>query len=135
MIVRRRCVQCLGVFEVDEAKDKKQTCPKCRSKVGEACVRFEAFSSVKNDEYYTPTYAIVPLLPYLKRFKTIWCPFDTAQSNFVDVLQNDGHEVIYTHISNGEDFFQINLECDAIVSNPPYSLKNEVLEKLFAIGK
>ncbi len=36
MIVRRRCVQCLGFFEVDEAKDKNQTCPKCRSKVGRA---------------------------------------------------------------------------------------------------
>ncbi len=98
-------------------------------------MRFEAFSSVKNDEYYTPAYAVVPLLPYLKRFNTIWCPFDTVQSNFVDVLQNDGREVIYTHIENGEDFFQINIECDAIVSNPPYSLKNEVLEKLFALGK
>jgi hypothetical protein len=96
-------------------------------------VRFEAYSSVKNDEYYTPAYAVAPLLPYLKTFKTIWCPFDMAESNFVDVLKENGHDVIYTHISTGDDFFKVTVDCDAIVSNPPYSLKTEVLERLFAM--
>lgn len=44
--------------------------------------------------------------------------------------------MIATHISNGEDFFEIDVpKCDYIISNPPYSLKGEVLQRLFEIGK
>lgn len=47
-----------------------------------------------------------------------------------------GYEVIATHISNGEDFFEIDVpDCDYIISNPPYSLKGEVFQRLFEIGK
>lgn len=35
MKVERRCVQCLGFFEIEDT-DKKQTCPKCRSVTGRA---------------------------------------------------------------------------------------------------
>ena len=88
-----------------------------------------------NDEFYTPAYAIKPILKYLKDKKTIWCPFDTEDSLFVKMLKAEGHEVINTHIVNGEDFFECNIPCDAIVSNPPYSVKTEVLERLFSLGK
>lgn len=90
-----------------------------------------------NDEFYTPIYAIKPLLKYLKKYKTIWCPFDTEKSLFVKLLKEDGHKVIYSHIDLGQDFFQYvpkeNYDC--IVSNPPYSLKSEVFEKLFSLNK
>lgn len=46
-----------------------------------------------------------------------------------------GHTVINTHIDNGEDFFEIETpKCDYIISNPPYSRKNEVLKKLFELN-
>jgi hypothetical protein len=90
-----------------------------------------------NDEFYTPNYAIEPLLKYIAPDSVIWCPFDTEESNFVKMLKNSGHEVINTHIGNGEDFF--NFICpsnvDYIISNPPYPLKAEVFERLFEIGK
>lgn len=35
MMIRRRCVQCLAFFDVED-KDKNSTCPKCRSAVGRA---------------------------------------------------------------------------------------------------
>ena len=41
-----------------------------------------------NDEFFTLEYAIKPLLKYLDGYKTIWCPFDTAESNFVKMLMN-----------------------------------------------
>ena len=89
-----------------------------------------------NDEFYTPVYAIEPILKYLKPNSTIWCPFDTADSNFVKKLVQEGHKVVYTHISNNEDFFEVEVPaCDYIISNPPYSLKGEVLNRLFDIGK
>lgn len=47
-----------------------------------------------------------------------------------------GFKVIATHIANGQDFFAMDVPtCDYIISNPPYSAKGKVLEKLFNIGK
>lgn len=89
-----------------------------------------------NDEYYTPPYAIEPIIKYVKENSIIWCPFDTEQSWFVRMFKQLGHKVIATHIDKGEDFFKIEIpECDYIISNPPYSLKKEVLERLFEIDK
>lgn len=89
-----------------------------------------------NDEFYTPLYAILPIVKHLKPFSKIWCPFDTEDSNFVKYFRSVGHKVIATHIFTGTDFFDCEVpECDYIISNPPYSLKTEVLERLFAIGK
>lgn len=102
----------------------------------------EFFKIVKNgnDEFYTPKYAVKPILKHLKVNQKVWCPFDTKESNFVKMLEQEGHEVIATSIINGQDFFEIAGSeisdwCDIIVSNPPYSLKTEVLDKLFEIEK
>jgi hypothetical protein len=89
----------------------------------------------KQDEFFTPKYAIEPLQKYIPEGKIIWCPFDTKDSNFVKIfsLTND---VLYSHIFDGFDFFNCKIpDCDYIISNPPYSLKTEVLQKLFEIGK
>lgn len=90
-----------------------------------------------NDEFYTPNYAIEPLLKYIKPNSFIWCPFDTHESNFVKLLIKAGHNVHWTHIEAGMDFFteQPPNGVDYIISNPPYSLKAEVFERLFELGK
>lgn len=88
-----------------------------------------------NDEFYTPDYAIDPIMKYIPEGSRIWCPFDTAEILFVKRFSG-GYFVTATHIFNGEDFFLIEPpECDYIVSNPPYSLKGDVLRRLFDIGK
>ena len=88
------------------------------------------------DEWFTPKEAVFPILTYLKPKSTVWCPFDMKESLFVKILTESGHKVIYSHIFNGEDFFSMIVpDCDYIVSNPPYSLRNNVLERLFNIGK
>ena len=90
----------------------------------------------KNDEYYTPSYAVYPLIKYLKQGSTVWCPFDKEESNFVQVLTKEGFDVIYGHIETGQDFFKVDVpKCDYIISNPPYSLKGEVFKRLIEIGK
>lgn len=67
---------------------------------------------------------------------TIWCPFDTCDSLFVKRFRSLRYKVIATHISNGGNFFEIDVpDCDYIISNPPYSLKGEVFQRLFEIGK
>ena len=89
-----------------------------------------------NDEFYTPNYAIEPLLKYLKPSSFIWCPFDTHESNFVKMLINAGHNVHWTHIEAGMDFFteEPPKGIDYIISNPPYSIKHEVFERLFKLN-
>lgn len=92
-----------------------------------------------NDEFYTPNYAIEPLLKHLKPNSKIWCPFDTNESNFVKLLKKEGHFVSNSHISEGLDFFDTDKEkCksfDYIISNPPYSIKAEVFQKLFELER
>jgi hypothetical protein len=97
-------------------------------------MKLDIVAGSQNDEFYTPKYAVIPLLKYLKPSSTIWCPFDTDQSNFVRVLSAAGHDVLASHIFSGFDFFSTpTLEVDYIISNPPYSLKTEVLERLFSL--
>lgn len=92
-----------------------------------------------NDEFYTPNYAIEPIIKFLKPGSTILCPFDTAESNYVKYLHNAGFTVRHSHIQEGSDFFKLSKPnfagIDYIISNPPYSLKFEVFERLFEIGK
>jgi hypothetical protein len=94
----------------------------------------------KNDEFYTPAYAVEPILEFVKMGGvkcTVWCPFDTEQSHFVTMLREIGCKVIHTHMSYGQDFFETEPDehYDCIISNPPYSKKNEVFQRLFELGK
>ena len=89
-----------------------------------------------NDEFYTPKYAITPLLKYIPKGSTIWCPFDTEESLYVKIFKEEGYNVIHSHIFSGDDFFTMEVpQCDYIISNPPYSLKTQVFERLFNINK
>lgn len=89
-----------------------------------------------NDEFYTPEYAVKPILKYVEPGKIVYCPFDTEDSIFVKQFKNHGCVVRHSHISDGKNFFDLSFEgADYIISNPPYSLKGEVLQKLFESGK
>ena len=89
----------------------------------------------KNDEYYTPSYAVYPIVKHLEPNSTIWCPFDKENSQYVQVLKKEGFNVIYGHIETGQDFFKVDIpKCNYIISNPPYSLKKEVFERLYSTG-
>lgn len=90
------------------------------------------------DEWYTPEEPVRMIIPYLHRggYQKILCPFDKPDSNFVKVLSADGFDVTYSHIETGIDFFDIDnlTEYDAVVSNPPFSKREPILERLFQIG-
>lgn len=98
----------------------------------------QQIKQANTDEWYTPEECVRMIVPYLNTggYKKILCPFDKEESNFVKVLKSEGFEVAYSHIETGTDFFQINnlREYDAIVSNPPFSKRQKILEKLFASG-
>lgn len=100
-------------------------------------MKMDVVAGSQNDEFYTPPRAIYPIMRYIKNESVLWCPFDTEESHFVKLFRKRGNKVIATHITTGDDFFNMDVpeEIDVIVSNPPYSLKNKVFQKLFSIGK
>ncbi|EHI68908.1 hypothetical protein ACVRY7_08295 [Streptococcus ictaluri] len=94
----------------------------------------EQIKTSKSDEYYTPRYAVNVILPYLTKFKHIWCPFDKEHSEFVQALQELGYEVTFGHIETGEDFFdydEVPEGVDCVVSNPPFSKRDAIFNKLY----
>lgn len=92
----------------------------------------EFIKSKNNDELYTPRYLVEPMVPYIPKNKIIWCPFDTEDSNYVKVFKEKGFDVICSHKREGKDFFYYKPEkFDIIISNPPFSLKLEVLKRLW----
>ena len=93
----------------------------------------------ESDECYTPSGQVKYILNQIpENVRTIWCPFDIAESNIVKDLKQAGYDVIHTHISDGFDFFNyqpIPTCYDCIVSNPPYRFKTEVLRRCYELNK
>tara|TARA_R110002126_G_scaffold243192_1_gene386333 strand:+ start:29 stop:520 length:492 start_codon:yes stop_codon:yes gene_type:complete len=86
-----------------------------------------------NDEYYTPDWVWDCLIPYIPNDKIIWEAFcnDNIKSRKSAVyLKDKGFNVI----CNGLDFFNNDFG-DIVISNPPYSIKQKVLKRLFTINK
>lgn len=102
----------------------------------------QARTDKASDEVYTPAYAVKPLLKYLdlwcnKSYYTIWCPFDKSDSEYVKILDRPGYKVIYSHIDEGKNFFyyEPNEPYDFIISNPPFSIKDDIIKHLYELNK
>jgi len=92
------------------------------------------------DDFQTPAEAINILLPFLNKNWTIWecaCGKGNLQNAFMGI----GFNVIATDILHGVDFlnydFTENMHFDfqCIITNPPYSLKEQFLARCYEIGK
>lgn len=90
----------------------------------------------RNDEFFTPNYAIDPIIKYIPIGSKILCPFDTEQSNFIKYFNNCARNY---KVTAQQDFFNLTKQqveqYDYIISNPPCSVKGKVFEKLFELGK
>lgn len=90
----------------------------------------------KFDELYTPRYAIEPLIKYLPKDKIIWECTDYGNSNITKVLRENNIKVINTSksqlnfLTDKPDF-----NFDIIITNPPYSLKDEFIKKCYEYNK
>lgn len=99
-------------------------------------MKLDQVANSGNDEFYTPLYAVEPILKYIKPWSIIWCPFDTEDSLFVKTFRKHGHNVVVSSLLTGTNFFECEVpECDYIISNPPYSCKGDVFKRLFEIDK
>lgn len=93
-------------------------------------------SDKENNELYTPLYAVDPILKYITKDKIIWCPFDEEWSAFYRRLKEEGYNVVRSSLKDGQDFFTYEPnKWDMIVSNPPFSSKDKVLERLYSFKK
>jgi len=94
------------------------------------------YSKGKNDELYTPDYAVKPILKHIHKDWVVWCPFDTEGSEFVKQISKT-NKVIFSHIENGQDFYEYepNEHWDCIVSNPPFTKKRQIFERALSFGK
>jgi hypothetical protein len=93
-------------------------------------------SDSENNELYTPLYAVDPIIKYLPKDKIIWCPFDEEWSAFYRRLKEEGFKVIRSSLQEGLDFFKYEPEqWDIIVSNPPFSIKDKILERIYSFDK
>jgi len=93
------------------------------------------YSEGNNDECYTPHYAVTPILKYIPKDAIVWCPFDTEESEFVKQISNT-NQVEYSHINNGQDFFQYEPDdWDIMLSNPPFTNKRKYFERALSFNK
>ena len=94
------------------------------------------YSAGKNDECYTPAYAVQPILEFIPKDKIVWCPFDTVDSEFVKLIHANGNEVVFSHINYGLDFLEYEpTYWDIIVSNPPFTNKRAFFQRALDLGK
>jgi len=84
---------------------------------------------IKHDDYMTPKYAWDNIKQYIPNDKVIWEAF-YGDGKSGEYLQELGFNTIHEPI----DFFENDLG-EIIVSNPPFSLSKEVMNRLYELDK
>jgi len=91
------------------------------------------YSVGNNDECYTPDYGVKPILKYIPEGATVWCPFDTIDSEFTKQISKQ-NKVIATHISMGIDFFDFEPEYwDVMVSIHLLQIRESILREHYPL--
>lgn len=101
-------------------------------------INIAKLNASKNDECYTPADALPALIKHLPDWvHHVWCPCDKPESEIVKALKLAGKDVINTHIDTGHDFLQYEpaLHYDMIITNPPYSNKDDFICRCVELGK
>jgi hypothetical protein len=82
------------------------------------------------NDFQTPPIAIHPLFQYLRKDWIVW---ECASTN---EFTKNGYRVIESDIKNGKNFLDWKPDqFDCIVTNPPFSIKQEFIERAYEIGK
>lgn len=94
-------------------------------------------SQGRADDFQTPKYAADYLIPFLNKEWIIWeCA--CGKGNLQRALEEKGFKVWGTDITGGMDFLKDpipSIEFDCIITNPPYSLKEQFLSRCFELKK
>ena len=89
--------------------------------------------NVYSDEWYTSQVTVDKAIELLnpEPNSLILCPFDSENSLFVKTLEAMEHSVIYGINDFIDGQFRI---CDYIITNPPFSIKDKVIQKVYEYG-
>jgi hypothetical protein len=92
-----------------------------------------------HDRCQTPAYGVIPIvgaIPGHPSNSVIWEPA-AGEGYMARALESYGWRVIGTSIETGQDFFDYvpDEPWDVIITNPPYSLKPEWIERCFILGR
>ncbi len=90
---------------------------------------FHTKTFIKHDDYMTPKSAWENIAKYIPKDKEIWEAF-YGDGTSGDHLKSLGFNVIHEPV----DFFTSNLG-DMIVTNPPFSLTKQIMERLLVLDK
>lgn len=87
------------------------------------------------DDFQTPAAALIPLLPHINKDWVVWeCA--EGKGNLTQALRGWGYKVIGSDIEGGFDFRVWQPEkWDVVITNPPYSAKEEFLERAYELRK
>jgi type I restriction-modification system DNA methylase subunit len=89
--------------------------------------------NIYSDEWYTTQDVVNIAIKLLdpEPNSLILCPFDSEHSLFVKTLEAMEHTVIYGIDDFIEGQFRL---CDYIITNPPFSIKDKVIQKVYEYG-
>ena len=85
----------------------------------------------KDDEFYTFAKDWQKIEQYIPKDKIVWEPFSNGDFEGVDYLKSIAKELI----SNTGDFFAADNAGDIVITNPPFSIKRQVLQRLKELDK
>jgi hypothetical protein len=89
-----------------------------------------------SNDFQTPFYGVIPILKYIPKNWTIWeCA--AGNGNLVAGFRDREYKVIGSDIHTGQDFLNYipDEQFDCIITNPPYSLKQQFLQRAYELGK
>ena len=86
------------------------------------------------DNLYTPDYATEMIHQFTPEEWKIWEPA-CGTGNIVKYYQKQNYNIIGTDKETGQDFFKHTESCDCIITNPPYSIKTEWIERCLQLNK
>lgn len=97
---------------------------------------------IARDECYTTHNEAIKMVNYIlengivTHDQIIWLPFDNEFSNIYKALISRGYNVVMTNLENGQDFYIYEPErWDIIITNPPFSGRTKLMNRLMQFNK
>lgn len=106
--------------------------PSAQKRTGQTRRTVSSAGSLRRNDYNTPAYALDILLPYLPKKKVIW-EAAWGAGRLARHLRNAGYQVVGD--AKLDCRHQTPAGWDMIVTNPPFDIKDKLLERAYAFGK
>ena len=90
-------------------------------------------SNSESDEQYTPSSCLPPLTQFLDKTKTYYEATSATSKHMVEGFRDLG----FDFKESSKNFFDVTSDevYDGVITNPPYTLKDEFLKHCYDLGK